>query len=392
MGWGMSPVARARTGAVAVPLALLMLVGTAPADAMTAPPSDVPDHTASFNGVVRTVTYRGGVAYLGGDFTVATQGGVDYPRPHLAAVDATTGTLLPWRPRANGSVYSLRVGKTWTYVGGDFTRIQSRAHVGLARVATRGAGKVDQRFKARVPGEVRAIAMYHKRLYVGGTFVRANRHVRKHLAAFRPKNGSLVASWQPDTDGGVNVIKVAGHWLYIGGGFQHLNESTRGRNIAAVSPVSAKLRTGFRSSVRYAVNDIEVTSTRIYAAADGPGGHLRSLNLSGRAMWNLTLDGGTRAITLLDGTLYVGGHFDHACPKSHPGATGGCNQKVERHKFIAASARTGNLLPWAPDGNSALGTLALDSSTSPVRVGAGGTWTSLGATQQYAQAGFAQFR
>ena len=290
-------------------------------------------------------------------------------------------------------MHSLHVGNTWTYVGGDFTRIQGRVHVGLARVATRGAGKVDQRFKPQVPGEVRALAVFHKRLYVGGTFLKANRHVRKHLAAFRTGTGGLVTSWQPETDGGVNAIKVADHRIYVAGGFQHLNGSTRGRNIAPIGPISAKLQTGYRSAVRYVVNDIEVTSSRIYAAADGPGGHLRALRLSGKPVWNLTLDGGTRAIALLNGTLYVGGHFDKSCTTSNPGAKGGCtSEKVTRHKFIAVSAGDGSLLPWAPDGNSALGTLALDSSSSPARVGAGGAWTAIGATEQFPQSGFAQFQ
>jgi len=371
----------------------VVLAGLVPsAGAATSVVSDTPDSTPSFNGAVHVVQYHRGVAYLGGEFTLAVQDGITYQRRHLAAVDAATGDLLPWSPRANGTVRSLRVGTGWTYLGGAFTRVQGASHVGLARVAT-ASGRVDRTFKPRVPGEVRALAVFHRTLYAGGTFLRANGHVRKHLAAFRPRTGALVSSWRPQTDGGVNAIQAAHRRLYVAGGFQHLNGSTRGRNVAPLGPVRGTLQSGYRSTVGYVVNDIEVTASRIYAAADGPAGHVRALSLKGAGRWNLTVDGGTRAITLLGGTLYVGGHFDNACTTAKPGVRGGClTGTATRHKLLAASAGDGTLLAWAPQADSASGTFALDSTTSPRRVGAGGAWTALGLEQQFAQSGFAQFR
>src|SRR3954453_2449020 len=83
------------------------LGGMSAAHAATVPAA--PGVTAGFNGVVRTVTYANGVAYVGGDFTAALQGGQTMTPNHLAAVNEATGQPLPWNPGADGSVRSATV-------------------------------------------------------------------------------------------------------------------------------------------------------------------------------------------------------------------------------------------------------------------------------------------
>ena len=59
-----------------------------------------PDATCQTNGVVRSILYLKGVAYLGGDFTKAAPAGVvvggtgTVGRSHLAACSEKTGKLL----------------------------------------------------------------------------------------------------------------------------------------------------------------------------------------------------------------------------------------------------------------------------------------------------------
>ena len=59
-----------------------------------------PDRTCQTNGVVRSILYLKGVAYLGGDFTQAAPAGVvlgsagTVARNHLAACSEKTGALL----------------------------------------------------------------------------------------------------------------------------------------------------------------------------------------------------------------------------------------------------------------------------------------------------------
>jgi hypothetical protein len=64
----------------------------------------------------------------------------DQPRNGLAAVDGTTGALLPWDPNPSGpredalytSIHALATQGNTVFVGGDFTRIGGKAHAGLA--------------------------------------------------------------------------------------------------------------------------------------------------------------------------------------------------------------------------------------------------------------------
>ncbi len=76
--------------------------------------------------------------------------------------------------------------------------------------------------------------------------------------------------------------------------------------------------------MNYPVLDVVVTRTTIFAAADGPGGHLRALDLDGTSRWNVTADGAVQALTLLGGVLYAGGHFDHVCVSAATGPQGQC--------------------------------------------------------------------
>jgi len=46
----------------------------------------------------------------------------------LAALDATTGRLLPWAPKLDGSANTIAVDNTAVYVGGSFGGVNRVAH------------------------------------------------------------------------------------------------------------------------------------------------------------------------------------------------------------------------------------------------------------------------
>ena len=96
---------RKRAAVAAVGLAALATASVANAAVMQQRPA------ASYqaNGTVRKIIIVGNTAYLGGQFTamIPSGGGTQVTRNHLAAVDMTTGGLLPWNPNANGTVYAL---------------------------------------------------------------------------------------------------------------------------------------------------------------------------------------------------------------------------------------------------------------------------------------------
>ncbi len=100
--------------------------------------SATPESTANVGGTaVRAIVRVGNVVYLGGDFTQLTSPtGTVFPRQYLAAVDATTGQVLPWNPSADRPVYSLAASPDGTriYAGGQFRFIGGQARTRLAAI------------------------------------------------------------------------------------------------------------------------------------------------------------------------------------------------------------------------------------------------------------------
>ena len=98
--------------------------------------------------------------------------------------------------------------------------------------------------------------------------------------------------------------------------------------------------------------------------------------------WKAVTDGDVRAITLRQGIVYVGGHFNNYCV----GGTGtgnplACNTPTGRRKFLALNQSTGNLTSWNPIGNSVQGAFAIRATKSSVL--AGGSFTVIhGVAQQ----------
>src|SRR4051794_37955249 len=94
------------------------------ASSATAANSYPPNTTCQTNGVVRSILFLNGIAYLGGDFTQAgpagtTVGGTGWvARAHLAACNETTGALTSWNPGANDRVMSLATNGSVIYAGG----------------------------------------------------------------------------------------------------------------------------------------------------------------------------------------------------------------------------------------------------------------------------------
>ena len=113
---------------VAVMATMAVLASSASATGGSFPP----DPSCQTNGVVRSILYLNGVAYLAGDFTQVAPAGVamggtgTVTRDALAACSEKTGAILSWNPGANGRAYSLaHIGNT-IYVGGSFTTLAGK--------------------------------------------------------------------------------------------------------------------------------------------------------------------------------------------------------------------------------------------------------------------------
>src|SRR5215217_3299758 len=107
-----------------------------------------PTFAAGNDGDTPSCALRNGVFYFGGHFNwvgkICSQnpGGTSRKctsdnstrRNHIAAVDATTGALLPWNPGANSAtgVWALAADSGYLGAGGDFTKIGGVAQQGFA--------------------------------------------------------------------------------------------------------------------------------------------------------------------------------------------------------------------------------------------------------------------
>jgi hypothetical protein len=356
---------------LAAGLTSALVVGTSPQAWALAP--DEPRAGATFNDVVRTVVRAGDTLYVGGLFTSATDSTGTHVRNHVAAVDASTGQLLDWNPNANRPVWSIVVSGDAVYLGGDFSQVDGRTRRRLAKVSA-GTGAVAGDFVHTASRQVTAMTVSGGSLYVGGKFDAIDGSSRARLAAFDLGTGALRADWRPTANANVLTLDSDSQRIYVGGRFTSLNSRSSAGFLAAVDPADGDLDTTFGPSISYPVSDLELASAAVYAAADGPGGHLRAFApTDGDDLWDLPTDGGVQAVTEIAGTIYFGGHFDRACREARS-TPGSCRAGDTSRRKLAAADASGDLLSWAPQANSSLGVVAMASGGTE-QVAVGGAFT-----------------
>ena len=226
-------------------------------------------------GDVHTLALQGGHLFVGGSFL--GMGGVK--RSGLAAFDARTGALLPWRPKVHGNVLALaHSGRTIYLAGVD--RVAGKRRDGLAAVSAVGTGKLlpwyprlsrssmfsslavaDGRVfvggllwpwstkppthlstvvefsattgrqltfdpKPRID-HVQALAVWHDLLLVGGS----------EVSAYRLQRGGHTVWSHPIADGNVPIVfalQTNDDTLYVGGRFDEIGGRAR-TNLAALA-------------------------------------------------------------------------------------------------------------------------------------------------------------
>lgn len=175
----------------------------------------------------------GKVLYVGGDFTqLTTADGTVEARPHLAALDAATGSLLPWLPPedAGGRYYGHTGVKDKTRPGGVHAIIASAdgttVHVGgsfLSFGGRSGLVSLDARTGQPTPWQTEidrpVFGLTAGR--DGHTFYAATGGTGGRLIAFRP-HGKPEGTWEVKTDGDNLAVVETATAVYLIGHYDNI--------------------------------------------------------------------------------------------------------------------------------------------------------------------------
>jgi hypothetical protein len=359
----------------AMSLAVLLACGVALAAAQRSQPKNAP--TVHTNDTVWTTLRVGDRIYLGGAFTSVN----GKPRSGLAAINANTGRLTAWAPKANRAVLALAASPSGEsiYAGGEFTSINgiARGHVVAISAST---GRVRKEWNAHADLPVYSLATWGRRVYLGGAFRKVNGRNRLHLAAVRPAEGKLYANWTPTTNGIVRTLGLSpnNRRLYAGGSYSVISGKSR-PNLAALHPATGAVKDwNPNPSVDndYQVFDLAVTNKRVYVAGGGrnPDGTAEAFGAGkGASIWRYSSNGDFQAVTLLKGKLYFGGHFTKLYRKT---------EAISRNRLMAVAAPTGRLdAGWKPSAENG-GVWSMTADPARHRVYAGGAFTQINGRPQ----------
>jgi hypothetical protein len=335
--------------------------------------------------VVAALLLDRGRLYVGGMFTEV--GGRD--RYGLAAFDIATGALTTWSPVA-GRLYALAVAGASVYVGGYFVTGETDEFGELVGAEWKSLAAFDARtgrllpWRADVvldvdpvypvnsePGSVRALAVVGDRLYVGGEFHELAGEPRENLGVVSVTTGAPT-DWNPRPIDDVSSLGATGDGVLLGGDFSGLDGRARNGIAAVELATGALLPFDAHPDGAYpSVDALVVRDRTLFAAGDFEwiGGRQRDALAkldaqTGKAQrWDarLTRRNSAHALAVDGGRLYVGGQFRRIGGR-------------RRHYLAALETRTGHATRWRMDADRQVSVLAIDGHTLYVT----GAFTRLG--------------
>jgi hypothetical protein len=329
----------------------------------------------------------GNTAYIGGSFTALTPagGGTAVTRNHVAAINMTTGALLPWNPNVNGTVYTILPAGNNVYLGGSFTTVGGVTHKNIAEVNNTNGALITAFANTSRPNKaVRAMVIANGNLYIGGAFTRP----RNYMAELNATTNTYIPTWAPVVDAEVRALATdTSQTRIVEGGFQQcpVGSGCDGRiGIGAVNTTDGSFvpfaysgpptfipPPGFPYRP-FQVIQMAQDGNTLFASGTGNGGTALSLNMEdGTLNWQAGFNGNVVGIGVTDGVVYAGGHYSTYCGPV-PGNNFFCAGRpgsAARTKLAAFDEATGALETWAPSVNTALGIEAVGADLGRVAVG-----------------------
>jgi trimeric autotransporter adhesin len=376
------------------PLTILMLTaallfGSVAAEAATI--AETPDETWLIEGPrVQDVIATDDLIFLGGEFTEAipSVGAVGVPATNLLALDAATGA--PAWVQTVASVAGVRT-RVWDLdlsadgsvltVCGQFDSIGGEARGNIAAVdASTGAVLP---WAPTMP-VCRSLDRRGPIVFAGGG---------RSIRAIGSDGGTV---WAAPTDGPVLTLEANGTALFAGGRFFVVGDSDR-PVVARLDAATGVVDTAWTlESVpasdlgegSFAI-DLLVRGSALFVGAGGAD-HVARFELdTGRLVWWHDTSGSVQSLEVVDDVLVIGGHFRWVADEDTPEC--GTNQApVEtctvRLRLAAVDPRTGALDPWGPPVTGAYtGVWALDLDASG-HLHLGGAFSSVGGFERHGYA------
>jgi hypothetical protein len=345
--------------------ALVTLPLAVPGPALATPPAKPTLKTWGASSAVKAQVIIGTTLYFGGDFAsvISPDGTTTVTRRHLAAIDLTTGALLPWAPTTNGGVDAMTTDGTTIFIGGAFTLVNGTSRIRLAALDTSGALLP---FTAAANNKVLALHLVGTTLYAGGAFTTLRGVARNYLGAVTT-SGSLLA-WDPSANDVVRAItSLASGEIVVGGLFTAVGGQSID-HIDGLDPITGHSMSWSYPSSAEVFGLVTGPDDNVYGAIAGSGGKVRSWTNDGHLRWTVYTDGDVNAVAYFGGQVIAGGHWIYM----NSGQT-------YLPRLAAFDPLTGTPdLTWQPKPNKQIWSFATDATGTTLAMG--GIFTTAGKT------------
>ncbi|MBK9075231.1 MAG: PQQ-binding-like beta-propeller repeat protein [Flavobacteriales bacterium] len=165
--------------------------------------------------------------YIGGAFTEV--GGL--PRLRLAHI-LSDGSVGPWAPTANNTVFTMLMHAGALYIGGGFGLVNGvpRPRIATLDPATGSLGSWGSTQTVSPPTVIFAMALAGGKIYLGGSIssltISAIPYTRNNLMALDAATGAI-DPWAPTASHAVTKLIASASEVYVAGDFTSLNGTAR---------------------------------------------------------------------------------------------------------------------------------------------------------------------